>query len=183
MGQFTVVTVSMPERHDLLAEACATVREQTIGAVPHLIRIEQPDAFGAAHVAKQRNAILKAVETPWIAVLDDDDLFDPNYLEVMGEHLEGADVVYSDCRGYPHPKSDHFDAERLRTNNYIDGEACIRAEALREVGGYPSNDIVEDWQLWVKLLDIGAKFVYVDQVIRTHRHGTLCNGAWRNVTG
>lgn len=172
----------MPERHHLLAEAMETVRAQTIGRTPHLVRIEDPDNFGPSHVSHQRNTILKAVETPWIAVLDDDDLFDPNYLEIMASFTEGADVVYSDCRGYPHPKSDFFDAERLRTNNYIDGEACIRADAIREVGGYPSNEVVEDWQLWVKLLDAGAKFVYVDQVIRTHRHGTLYGNAWRNVT-
>jgi GT2 family glycosyltransferase len=183
MNPFTVVTVSMPERHGLLAEAGESLRAQTIGRTPWLIRCEEPDRFGPEHVALQRNAILKAVETEWIAVLDDDDLFDEDYLEIMAEYTDGADVVYSDCRGYPHPKSEFFDPERLRTNNYIDGEACIRTEALRSVGGYPANHLVEDWQLWVKLLDIGARFVYVDKVIRTHRHGTLNGNAWRNVTG
>jgi hypothetical protein len=173
---FTVVTVSIPERHEQLAEAGASLRAQTYGPVPWLVRVEEPDVFGPAHVARQRNALLPAVETPWMAVLDDDDLLDPTYLEVMAGHLEGADVVYSFCRGYPHA-SGEFDPDRLRVENYIDGEAVIRTEAVRAVGGYPVGPIVEDWLLWLALLDAGARFVCVPEVLRTHRHGP-----WPNVT-
>lgn len=184
MNPFTVVTVSMPERHELLSEAMESVRSQTVGHTPHLIRIEEPDTFGPAHVARQRNALLKAVESEWMAVLDDDDLFDPNYLERVSAYIENADVVYTDCRGYPHPKQDAFDPVLLQTHNYIDGEAVIRTDALRAVGGYPdsANGIVEDWQLWVQLLNAGARFVYCPEIIRTHRHNTITAGLARNVT-
>lgn len=173
---FTVVTVSIPERHELLAKAGASVRAQTIGPVPWLVRVEEPDRFGCEHVARQRNAILAAIETEWIAVLDDDDTFDPEYLELMAQHLDGADVVYSYCRGHPHSWGP-FDAERLRSgDNYIDGEACIRTETLRRAGGYPVSHIVEDYLLWLKFLDMDARFVCVPQALRTHGRAT------RNVT-
>jgi hypothetical protein len=173
---FTAVTVSIPERHELLARAGASLRAQTYGPVPWIVRVEEPDRFGCEHVARQRNAILPAVQTEWIAVLDDDDTFDPEYLEVMARHVEGVDVVYSYCRGHAHSWGE-FDAERLRSgDNYIDGEACIRTEALREAGGYPVNDVVEDWQLWLRFLDMGKRFVCVPQELRTHGR------AQRNVT-
>lgn len=171
----TVVTVSIPERRGRLLEAGSSLATQTYGPVPWLIRVEAPDVFGPAHVARQRNALLRAVETEWMAVLDDDDTFDPNYLEVMSQHLDGADVVYSYCRGYPHAFGE-FDPGRLRQENYIDGEALIRTEALRSVGGYPENAVVEDWQAYLRLLDIGAQFVCVPEVLRTHGR------AARNVT-
>ena len=171
----TAVTVSIPERHERLEIAGASLRAQTYGSVPWLVRVEQPDVFGVAHVARQRNALLKSVETEWIAVLDDDDTFDPNYLEVMAQHFDEADVVYSYCRGYQHAFGP-FDPERLQTENYIDGEACIRTEALRAVGGYPVSDIVEDWQLWKIMVAAGCRFVCVPEVLRTHGR------AERNIT-
>lgn len=176
MNPFTVVTVSIPERHELLQEAAASLRAQTIGPVPWLLRIDQPEVFGPHHIATQRNILLKAVETPWIAVLDDDDLFDPEYLEIMADHLDGADVVYSFCRARGHVQSE-FDPERLKRENYIDGEACIRTEALREVGGYPVNDVAEDIQLWHRLINRQAVFRCVPQELRDHR-----KGEWRTAT-
>jgi hypothetical protein len=157
--QITAVTVSIPERAHLLQEAGESLRAQTIGPVPWLIRVEEPDKFGSAHVAKQRNAILPAVETPWIAVLDDDDLFFPQYLETMAGHLNGADVVYSFCTSTGH----------LQQEGVIDGECCIRTAALRAVGGYPVGDIAEDHLLFEKMRAAGAVFRCVPEVLRDHR--------------
>lgn len=167
MNQITVVTVSIPERTLLLREAGESLQLQTYGPVPWLVRVEEPDHFGPEHVARQRNTLLKAVETPWMAVLDDDDTFDPNYLEVMSQNLEGADVVYSWCRA-PHLQSE-FDPELLRRENYIDGECLIRTEALREIGGYPVGPRAEDYALWIRMLEAGMRFRCVPQALRDHR--------------
>ena len=177
MNPFTVVTVSMPNRHELLQEAAASLRAQTIGATPWLIRIDEPEVFGARHIATQRNAILKSVETEWIAVLDDDDLFDPNYLEVMAEHLEDADMVYSFCRDRGHPQLE-FDPQLIRDGvGFMDGECCIRTASLRAVGGYPVSDVADDFMLWEHFLREEMRFKCVPQVLRNHR-----KGEWRTAT-
>lgn len=177
---FTVVTVSIPERHDLLDRAMKSVREQTIGPVPHLIRVEQPDEFGTRHVARQRNAILPAVQTEWMAVLDDDDTFDPVYLERMAGAIRehpNATVVYSYCHGHAHAEGP-FDADRLQRENFIDGEAVLRVDELRRLGGYPVNEIVEDWQIYKDWAVAGHEFVCVPERLRFHGRAPL-----RNITG
>jgi hypothetical protein len=176
VSRVTVVTVSVPERAELLAEAGGSLRAQTYGLVPWLIRVEQPDQWGPAHIARQRNALLRAVDTEWMAVLDDDDLLDPTYLERISEHFDTADVIYTYCRGFQHPHGP-FDRARLLRENYIDGECLLRTQAVRDAGGYPANETVEDWQLFKRLSSMGARFVCIPEQLRTHRHGE-----WRTVT-
>lgn len=178
---FTVVTVSIPERAHLLPAAIESVRAQTYGPVPHLIRSEEPDVFGPAHVARQRNAIQRAVRTSYIAVLDDDDTFEPTYLERMAQEIEGWDpiqpaVVYSYCHGHSHAEGP-FDPDRLQLENYIDGEAVINCGWLDLVGGYPVNEVVEDWQLYKRIHELGGQFVCVPERLRYHGRSGI-----RNVT-
>ena len=177
VNPFTVVTVSMPSRHELLYEAYGSLRAQTIGPTPWLIRIDEPEVFGPRHIATQRNVILKSVETEWIAILDDDDLFDPDYLEIMAQNLDGADVAYSFCRDRGHPQLE-FDPQLIRDDvGFIDGECCIRTEALRSVGGYPVSDVADDYMLWKLFLKKEMRFRSVPKALRRHR-----KGAWRTAT-
>lgn len=179
---FTVVTVSIPERRAFLDAAMASVVTQTYGPVPHLVRIEEPDQFGTQHVTRQRNALLPAVQTPWIAVLDDDDWFDPTYLERMAEAIETgpkhAAVAYSYCHGHAHAEGP-FEPERLQRENYIDGEACISMAYLDTAGGYPDlpDGKVEDWALWKTIHGMGGEFICVPERLRFHGR------AGRNITG
>lgn len=177
MSRVTVVTVSVPERAHLLAQAGASVQAQTIGPVPWLIRVDEPQIWGPRHIAYQRNRLLDAVDTEWMAVLDDDDLFDPTYLERCAEHFHEAEVVYTYCRNdFNHPEGP-FDAERLMRENFIDGECLIRTDVIREFGGYPVSDQMEDWELFKRLAQVGARFVCIPERLRDHRHG-----GWRTVT-
>jgi hypothetical protein len=185
---FTCVTVSIPERHELLTRAMESVRNQSYGPVPHLIRIDEPGAtLSTQHVAMQRNALLPAIQTPWMAVLDDDDTFEPTYLErcaqaieesarvLQGGRLEAA-VIYTYCHGHPHAEGP-FDGERLQRENFIDGEAVISMQWLRAAGEYPVNSVVEDWQLYRKIHQMGGAFVCIPERLRYHGR------AQRNVTG
>lgn len=177
---FTVVTVSIPERRDGLVAAMESVGAQTYGPVPHLIRIEQPDTFGTQHVTRQRIALMGAVQTPWTAVLDDDDTFDPTYLERMAQAIDrnpDAAVAYSYCHGHEHAEGP-FDPERLQRENYIDGEACINVDWLQRAGGYQLQEqgLVEDWHLWRRIHALGGLFVCVPERLRYHGR------AGRNIT-
>lgn len=45
----------------------------------------------------------------------------------------------------------------------------IDLKLLKEIGGYNENTKVEDWDLWLRLTERGAKLVYLPQVIVAYR--------------
>ncbi|MDV2469864.1 glycosyltransferase [Acinetobacter chinensis] len=45
----------------------------------------------------------------------------------------------------------------------------IRLSYLRDIGGYNENTKVEDWDLWLRLTESGAKLVYIPDVIVGYR--------------
>lgn len=181
---FTICTPSIPERWKRLQECGESVRAQTHQPAAWLIRVEEPPEFGFAHLAHQRNALLKAVETEWIATLDDDDLLDPDYLEAILPYTAEADMIWGWCRGagHDHWTHDEFNPERLRQHNYICGVACIRTEFARKVGGWPEEacrdeGMYEDWGMWLRLMDAGARFLCMGRSMWQHRRGD-----WRTIT-
>lgn len=91
--EVTVALPTIPPRRAMLRRALSSVMAQTY-PVSALSVVQDLWANGAAWT---RNEALKAVRTPWVAFLDDDDQMLPNHLETLvGAALEtGADYVYS----------------------------------------------------------------------------------------
>lgn len=152
----TVVTPTIAGREDLLQECIASVKA---AGFPHLIGAD-PQHLGPAVV---RNKLLESVKTPWVVFLDDDDLLYPQYQRIVERHFKTADVIYTawDLTGGEEPVPRPFDADLLRRGNYIPVTACVRTEAIRAVGGFPEDWILEDHGLWIRLLDAGYRFTYV----------------------
>lgn len=174
MTRVSVITAALPSRVDQLAEACASVRAQTYPAIEHLIRFDY-DRRGSAYT---RNALLAAVNGDYVAVLDDDDILYRNHLRELVGRAEAtdADVVYSYCEVEGRPgwnPSRPFDAAALRAGNYIPITALIRSTLLDDLGGWPesadSPGGFEDWALWLKALDAGARFECVPVVTWCYR--------------
>lgn len=89
----TVVIPSIPSRHLLLTQAVRSVTQQTLPASAISIAIDV--SRDGAPDTRQR--ALKAVQTEWVAFLDDDDWFYPQHLKHLYDHAveTGADFVYS----------------------------------------------------------------------------------------
>ena len=112
------------------------------------------------------------VTTDWVAFLDSDDELKPNHLRACARHatLTGADVMYPWFDGYD-PMGMFgvpFDPELLRRRNYIPVTVLARTAMVKAVGGFADHpdehgDPCEDWGLWLKLLDLGAKFSHLPQ--------------------
>lgn len=162
----TVVTPTIPGREHLLAECEASVKA---AGLPHLIALDENQA-GPAPV---RNRLVERVRTPWVLFLDDDDLLNPAYRQLVERYLSGADVVYTawDLVGgdEPKPKPGPFDAELLARQNFIPVTACVRVSALRAVGGFPEGARLEDHELWKTMCAAGYRFRYVPVVAWTYR--------------
>lgn len=189
----TVITPSLPERNQYRSDCIASVQSQlpSLDGYPsvadHLIGID----YRRTGVTATLNRLWPAVETEWTLVLADDDLLDPDFLNTVLTHASwgtasdgrlgtrGYDIYYTYCRvvGFNHPASlnQPFDEAKLRGANYIPATALIRTSLIRELEGWrdhPQGPGLEDWDFWLRALDLGVRFKCVQRVKWTYRfHG------------
>jgi glycosyltransferase involved in cell wall biosynthesis len=184
----TAVIPTIPPRETHLRRALASIRAQTHPVTGASIYVDHQHIGAAA----ARNRALAAVDTEYSAFLDDDDEWRPEHILTLVKAAEetGADVIYPwfdvvSPRAFdpwPGVFGRHFDPDDLRTRNYIPTTVLARTELVRDVGGFePYGDQQEsacdDWGLWRKLLDAGARFHHVPE--RTwlwHWHGQHTSG-------
>lgn len=88
----TICTATIPKRADLLLRAIASVKNQTLKPQAHIFKTDVNKIGGAAMLDK----IVSEVKTTYIAILDDDDEFLENHIEVLYNKIleEQADLVY-----------------------------------------------------------------------------------------
>jgi glycosyltransferase involved in cell wall biosynthesis len=187
----SVVTPTRGNRPQMLAEAVASVRAQTMRPLEHLVIDDGSFSVGPiddvitieteqSGPGPARNAAVARAQGEAIALLDDDDLWHPHHLETVWSVMQstGADVVYADCvvenrrDGYGFAVLD-FDGELLLRQNFICLPATlVRTKALRAVGGFPDEPRGQDWSLWKAMHLAGMHFVHVPVVTVTYRFHT-----------
>lgn len=184
VADISVVTPTVGEpRRDLLARAVASVALQKLQPVAHMIETD----INRDGAAATRNRALQRVTTEWVAFLDDDDELLPHHLRVLHGWAQrtGADVLYPKCRlvvnGVEQPYCPEwagrpdmpFDPDILRLRSFIPVTCLVRTELAQGVGGfeYPPQSPYDDWGLFLKLLDKGAKFIHVPVVTWTWHVG------------
>lgn len=187
----SVITPTRGDRPDMLAEAIASVRAQTLPPLEHLViddgshSVADIDGVSVLHIDRSgpgpaRNAAIAEARGDAIALLDDDDLWHPHHLATVWDTMQrsGADVVYSDCivenrrDGYGFEVAD-FDGDVLMQRNFICLPATlVRTSAIRAVGGFPDEPRGQDWSLWKLLHRNGAQFLHVPLVTVTYRFHT-----------
>lgn len=132
------------------------------------------------------NKALEMVETPLTAVIDADDLAEPDRLEAQAAFLEshpdialvGCNVRYIDPQGntlgtdeFP---EDHaaLTARMPLFNQFAHAGCMYRTEAALAVGGYPrSSPYAQDQALWLALFRAGYKSASIPGIlagIRVH---------------
>lgn len=139
-----------------------------------------------AGLAAARNSGVEAASQPWLALLDDDDEWLPHHLAtlwglrdghalVAGSALACAEDASVDRINGPVTAGERTlnDPGRLLClENYIPVSAAIaRTEAVRAAGGFtPRHGVVEDLQLWARLLAKGTGEVSRQVTVVVHRH-------------
>lgn len=171
-GTVTVLIPSIPSRTRMLNRALVSVLNQTRQPDAIIVSIDN-DRVGSA---TNRNRALKRVTTEWVAFLDDDDEFMPQHLLVLLQNSHDADVIYTGCTvlgpsGEEIPLSEEwgrfgkpFDAELLRKQSYLPVTCLAKMEYLHqwnEPFGAPPGCDYDDWGMYLRLLDKGARFKHV----------------------
>jgi hypothetical protein len=182
----TVLTVSIASRQDLLARNIASVYGQTVPVERHLICAHQGGGPNPqVEYSGLKNRLLEAVDTEWIAVLNDDDYWLPNHVQAISPELDEADVIYTWEQSGVKPRENcnawtqHDLLTTFDRTNHIDGNCAIRTAKLREVGGFPVNWVgpgpwqgghyedsparFEDWELWRRLIRVEGCFLCVPE--------------------
>lgn len=175
----SILTPSIEGREELLAEACASVIEQT-EEVAHLVWLDV-DKQGPAYC---RNQLLDRVQSEWVGFLDDDDLLDPHHVAALMALLSNGggqpDLAWSRCRvtAAPHiqppriaqpMRPDYRGLMQPGARNFIPVTVIARTESIRRAGGFDPADRYEDWALWVRMLRQGQRFAHLPLTTWTYR--------------
>ena len=172
MTEITIITGSLPERREMLAECIQSVADQTVSPAAHLINVD----WSRRGTVATYNQIGAQVQTEWMMCLADDDLLDPHHLETVSAAVQDpeVDVVSTYCRstgdgydGYNQP----FSHDLLQKESIVAGTALVRTALWQEIGGLPEG-WAHDWFFWRWLSEKGAHFITLPEVTWTYRfHG------------
>ena len=117
-------------------------------------------------VSAARNTGIESARGPWIAFLDDDDLWAPDKIasQLAVVEVAGAGWVYAGdvtvdenlhvVSGAPPPPPEEMVASLSAYNSMPAGASnvVVRSDALRAVGGFdPGLKTSEDWDMWIRL--------------------------------
>ena len=145
--------------------------------------LRHPQNLGFAAFA--RNTGLRATSCEWVAFLDSDDEWLPHHLdqlwEMRGDH---ALVGSSSLRCGPDPAQDrlhgpltrrplvlHSPDRLISTHNIFTTSGCmIKREVALELGGFQPMRVVEDFDLWVRLLECHSAICSPRVTVIYHRH-------------
>lgn len=119
----------------------------------------------AATLQEARNVAAAGADScDWFIFLDADDELDPLYIESMeAAAIQGSvDIIQPSTLGvYP---DGHEDVEPvliperdLSTGNYLVIGSMCKASMFFNVGGFDDYPMLEDWALWLKLRNCGAR--------------------------
>jgi glycosyltransferase involved in cell wall biosynthesis len=128
------------------------------------------------------NTGLKACRYPIVARCDADDISLPHRfatqvplvaggLDLVGgavEEIDEAGVQAGIKRQYPTKQSEIERFARLH-NPFAHPTVVFRAAVVRQAGGYPHLERLEDYLLWAKLLMTGARVANVERVVVAYR--------------
>ncbi len=135
-----------------------------------------------------RNTAIATAHTPWIAILDSDDVWTPDHLAVCVRHASAGapDLVHGGSRLFesdtgadlelraPDPQAVAEFPESLFANRYvIQPSSVLLAKSLwQRVGGFnPEFSHVEDREMWLRCARAGGRFVFTGrETCRYRKH-------------
>jgi hypothetical protein len=164
-NDITVVVAAHPARlrGGLLSRALTSVMNQSLPPAAISIAVDLRKEGAAA----TRQRALDAVQTPWMAVIDSDDVWMPHHLRCLMDHAldKGADYVYSGHESLPPGHSPLPLTHYQREFNYDDPiettvTVLCRTGLAKQARYEPLNrgetNSGEDFRFLLKCMELGA---------------------------
>jgi glycosyltransferase involved in cell wall biosynthesis len=143
-----------------------------------VLRSERSDG-----VARARDRGLQAARHPWVAFVDDDDLWAPDHLRrTLGAPADGEQwgyagqiVIGPDSRPHyirPAPPAAAMHEQLMRVNA-IGGPSAVlaRTELVRDIGSFDHEfSVMADWDLWFRLLERSRPARSAEPTVAYRRH-------------
>lgn len=139
---------------------------------PRIKYIHRETNFG--NDTRPKNDGIKASTGKYIALLDSDNVYYPEHLQVLIDGIENYDVAYGDRLVVDTIQSTRniginadFNGQLLMERNYIDtSDVLIKREAIFDIGGFDERyKKYVDWNVWVRLFKNGATFKHIPSII------------------
>ena len=117
-----------------------------------------------------RNRGFQLARTELVLFSDSDIRWQPDATETLVSVLDrNPDAAYSygayEMAGRIYCDRE-FDAQELRRRNYISTMSLVRGAAFRNAGGFdPDLKRLQDWSLWLSMLECGYHGVYCGKVL------------------
>jgi len=122
--------------------------------------------------ANTLNKMIQYCSYDYVAILDVDDIWYPNKLEIQMPHLDNYDVVGSNCIWFgeregiiPQIPLGDISAFDFKTVNPIINSSSIIKKGLC----FWNDNFVEDYDLWLRLRQQGKKFFNCKEILIKHR--------------
>lgn len=170
---------------DASTDGTRAVAEPWVGALPMTI-IELDENVGPAAA---RDRAIRAATTPLIVLLDADDAWVPEHLETLlaARAESGAAIVspnalfWDPARGFGDgtyrdivaiPPADQQPDDILR-HDFVFGGALFERAAYERAGGFRAEfSGAEPWDLWMRMIDTGARVYGVEHPTYLYRVAT-----------
>lgn len=129
-----------------------------------------------------RNRGFRSAKGEFLLFCDADIVFVPKALEIMMKTLKDNPQA-----SYAYPSHMHgiklfrlwtFDEQRIKEMPCIHSTALIRREHFPETGWDENIKRLQDWDLWLTMLEAGHRGVWIDQVLFTIKGGGHTMSSW-----
>ena len=137
--------------------------------------------------AGPRNIGIKNAKAEWICFLDSDDWYLENRLEYISKlNLDEIDLIYHNLNVIKNGEVTSITTSRnlnqkkayydllFNLNAVPTTSTCVRKKYLIEVNGFSEvKEIIglEDFDLWIRLAEVGVRFKYLPIVLGSYTHG------------
>lgn len=147
-------------------------REYTIAKKYESDKIKVYDLQNVKGKSEALNEMLKYTKYNWIALLDVDDKWLPKKLESQMQYIDNYDVIGTRCKYFGDKNDIPFIPVGDITNyNFLNVNPIINSSVLlrKELCWWEPGNILEDYDLWLRLWKQGKKFYNVPEIQVLHR--------------